>query len=33
MHKDFDRLMEEYHDQTAKNLRQVIKMFDESIKK
>jgi hypothetical protein len=26
-------LLEEYHDQTARNLREVIKKFDESIKK
>lgn len=26
--KDFDRLLEEYHDQTARNLREVIKKFD-----
>lgn len=30
--KDFDRLLEEYHDQTARNLREVIKKFDENIK-
>lgn len=31
--KDFDKLMEQYHEQTARNLRQVIKTFDENVKK
>lgn len=26
--KDVDKLLEEYHDQTARNLREVIKKFD-----